>query len=63
MNREKLLKFAIQVFNKETDKLSSWLLRPNKALGNRAPNDLLETEENRKEVELILNKLEYGIFS
>jgi putative toxin-antitoxin system antitoxin component (TIGR02293 family) len=63
MKRESLLKYGMKVFNNETDKFSNWLLRPNKALADRKPNDLLETLEGRLEVKNILDKIEYGIFN
>lgn len=63
MNRESLLKYGIKVFNNEIDKFSRWLLKPNIALGDKIPNDLLETLEGRVEVKNILDKIEYGNFA
>jgi uncharacterized protein (DUF2384 family) len=57
MNREKLLKYGIEVFNRELDKFSNWLLKPNVSLGGKVPNELLETAEGIREVRNCLNKL------
>ena len=62
-SREKLLKFGIEVFNGELDKFSNWLLKPNNYLGDRIPNELLETDEGIREVRNCLNRIEYGNFS
>lgn len=63
MNREKLLKYGIQVFNGELNKFSNWLLKENISLGDKIPNELLETEEGRREVKNCLDRIEYGNFS
>ena len=62
-NREKLLKYGIEVFNSEIDKFSNWLLKPNVSLDGKIPNELLETTEGIKEVKSCLDRIEYGIFS
>lgn len=62
LNREKLLKYGIEVFNSEINKFSNWLFKPNYSLGGAIPNDLLETEEGLKQVKNCLDKIENGIF-
>lgn len=57
LNREKLLKYGLEVFNRETDKFSNWLLKTNISLGGVKPIDLLDTEDGRKEVKNCLDKL------
>ena len=42
---------------------SQWLARANPALGGLVPLDVLDTEEGAREVESVLRRLEYGIFS
>jgi putative toxin-antitoxin system antitoxin component (TIGR02293 family) len=42
---------------------SRWLERENPALGGLVPLDLLDTEEGAREVESVLRRLEYGIYS
>lgn len=63
MNREKVLKYGIEVFNGETDKFSSWLLKSNTSLGGAVPNNLLETEQGLKQVKNCLDRIEFGNFS
>lgn len=62
-NREKVLKYGIEVFNSETTKFSNWLFKPNYSLGGAVPNDLLETEEGVKQVKNCLDRIEFGNFS
>ena len=42
---------------------SRWLERENSALGGLVPLELLDTEEGAREVESVLHRLEYGIYS
>ena len=42
---------------------SRWLERENPALGGLVPIELLDTEEGAREVESVLRRLEYGIYS
>ncbi len=42
---------------------SQWLERANPALGGLVPLDLLDTEEGAREVESVLRRLEYGVYS
>lgn len=41
----------------------NWLKRPNQALGGEIPLDLLDTEAGVKQVDEVLTRIEYGIFS
>lgn len=45
------------------DKARLWLKAPNRALGGDRPLDLLDTEIGARQVEDILLRLNYGIFS
>ena len=62
-NKERVLKYGIEVFNNEEDKFSNWLLKPNFYFGGKIPNELIETEDGIKQVEECLTRIEYGIFS
>ncbi len=42
---------------------SRWLERSNSALRGLSPMELLDTEEGAREVESVLRRLEYGIYS
>lgn len=45
------------------DKARCWLKAPNRALGGDRPLDLLDTEIGARQVEDVLLRLNYGIFS
>ena len=45
------------------DKAHVWLKSPNRALGSEMPLDLLGTEIGARQVEEVLLRLNYGIFS
>jgi putative toxin-antitoxin system antitoxin component (TIGR02293 family) len=40
-----------------------WLHQPQRGLGNRIPLDLIRTEAGAREVEDLLGRIEYGVFS
>lgn len=44
-------------------KASSWLQHPNRALGGQRPLDLLDTDSGVREVETILGRIDYGLYS
>ncbi len=45
------------------DKASKWLRTPNRALGGDVPLDHLDTDLGAKEVENILGRIAYGVYS
>lgn len=45
------------------DKARVWLKTPNRALGGEVPLDLLDTEIGARQVEEVLLRINYGIFS
>jgi putative toxin-antitoxin system antitoxin component (TIGR02293 family) len=53
---------AVQVFGTD-EKAATWLHRPNRALNNRTPLDLLQTDLGRKQVEDVLSRIEHGVMS
>ena len=53
---------AEEVFE-DTGAARNWLKRPNRALGGEIPLDLLDTEAGVKQVDEVLGRIEYGIFS
>ncbi len=57
-----LLARAIEVFG-NSDKATRWMGRPNRALGQKTPIEMLGTKEGRKEVEELLGRIEYGVYS
>jgi putative toxin-antitoxin system antitoxin component (TIGR02293 family) len=42
---------------------AEWLKRPNRALGNEVPLTLLDTDMGAREVEGVINRIRYGIYS
>ena len=63
MNKQELLEYGLMVFNNEEDKFHRWMSKPVPALENSIPNDLLDSIEGLKQVEVILHKIEYGVYS
>lgn len=53
---------ALQVLG-DGEKASAWLHRPNRALCQRAPLDLLDTDPGTRQVEEVLGRIEQGVFS
>ncbi len=53
---------AIQVLGTQ-EKAKQWLERPNRALGGETPLHLLDTDIGSRQVEAILGRIDYGIFS
>jgi putative toxin-antitoxin system antitoxin component (TIGR02293 family) len=47
----------------DSEKASRWLQKRNIALGGGVPLDLLDTDAGSKDVETILHRIEYGIYS
>lgn len=45
------------------EKASRWLHEPNRALGNRIPLSLLDTDVGTRQVEDVLGRIEHGIVS
>lgn len=58
----RLLHRAAEVFG-AADTAADWLKAPNRALGDIAPVAYAETEIGAREVENLLGRLEYGVYS
>ena len=63
MNKQEVLNYGLVVFNNEEEKFQRWLSKPVPALGNFIPNELLDSIEGLKKVEIILHRIEYGVYS
>ena len=59
---ERVSALADEILGDRT-KSSLWLQTPNPALKNRAPCDLLETDEDMRFVETVLGRIAHGIYS
>ncbi|SPE34063.1 putative Toxin-antitoxin system antitoxin component family [Candidatus Sulfopaludibacter sp. SbA6] len=47
----------------DTRKAAHWLTTPNRALGGEIPINLLDTSAGAHEVETVLDRVEYGVYS
>ena len=45
------------------EKAAQWLRRPNRALGNQAPLDLIDNDIGTRQVEEVLGRIEHGVVS
>ncbi len=53
---------AIEVLE-DADKVRRWIHKPNRALGGEAPLDLLSSDIGSRQVEELLQRIDYGLFS
>ena len=53
---------AIDVLG-DGEKAAHWLTTPNRALGGEVPISLLDTSAGVHEVETVLDRIEYGVYS
>ena len=53
---------AIEVLG-DQERAEAWLKEPKKALGMKTPLQYADTEPSAREVENLLGRLEYGVFS
>lgn len=58
----RLYSFAIEMIGDETKALL-WLNTPNRALSGVQPMDLLDTDAGSREVENVLGRIAYGVYS
>lgn len=54
--------YGYEVFEDEA-RFNNWISRPNRALGYKAPYDLLSSSFGREEVENIIGRIAYGVYS
>ncbi len=57
-----LMAHAVDTFG-DPAKARSWLVTPNPALNNAQPVELAHTSEGAAQVEEVLTRIDYGIFS
>lgn len=58
----RILAQAVEVLGSK-EKASTWLQRPNRALGGETPLSLLDTDLGTRQVEEVLGRIEQGVFS
>lgn len=57
-----LYSYGFEVFENE-GRFNQWMARPNKALGGKAPYDLIDNQFGREEVKNLIGRIDYGIYS
>ncbi|PKN17919.1 MAG: hypothetical protein CVU71_10330 [Deltaproteobacteria bacterium HGW-Deltaproteobacteria-6] len=62
LNYERLLQRAIDVFGDE-EKAKQWFSSPQKALGGKTPLEYSESDVGAQEVEDLLGRIEWGVYS
>jgi uncharacterized protein (DUF2384 family) len=53
-----IIDLGIQIFNTSED-FTLWLITPNSALGNKTPNDLIETPDGKEQVITELTNIQH----
>ena len=59
--KTEILKYGLNVFNKDKNHFRLWLNCEIPALGNKKPSELLQTEEGMKQVYTTLARIDYGL--
>ena len=59
----RVLDAAVELFEGDRNRAVKWLRSPNRALNGEAPLDMAKTEIGAHEVENLIGRLEYGVFS
>lgn len=59
---DRIVSLTVDVFGDST-KAHIWLRRPNRALENKTPLDLLHSEVGTRLVETLLERIQHGIYS
>jgi putative toxin-antitoxin system antitoxin component (TIGR02293 family) len=54
--------YGFAVFEDE-DKFKTWMFRPVKALGGKAPYDVIDNQFGREEVRSLIGRIEQGVYS
>jgi putative toxin-antitoxin system antitoxin component (TIGR02293 family) len=62
MRFSQLLEHATKVFG-DVDKARAWLKHPQRGLGGAVPLDYAETEIGAREVDNLLGRIDYGVYS
>jgi putative toxin-antitoxin system antitoxin component (TIGR02293 family) len=60
---ERLYRQAVELFEGDVAAAREWLNSPAKAFAGRTPLQAAETEVGAREVENLIRRLEYGVFS
>jgi putative toxin-antitoxin system antitoxin component (TIGR02293 family) len=63
MRVDRIFRRAMEVFDQNETMAKRWIKSPAKALGGIAPIDFTETDIGAREVENLLGRIEYGVYS
>jgi putative toxin-antitoxin system antitoxin component (TIGR02293 family) len=56
-----LYSYGYEVFE-DKDRFNRWMFRPNRALGEKAPYELIHNQFGREEVRNLIGRIEYGVY-
>ncbi|HEX8396253.1 MAG TPA: antitoxin Xre/MbcA/ParS toxin-binding domain-containing protein [Pyrinomonadaceae bacterium] len=59
----RLLSFALELFEGDSERAVNWFVQPNRALGDVSPLEMAATETGAREIENLIGRLEHGVFS
>jgi len=59
---EDIYSYGYEVFG-DMERFNQWMFRPNKALGNQAPFDLVNNQFGREEVKNLVGRIDYGVYA
>ena len=59
----RLFEAAVELFEGDREGARVWFRQPRKALGGSSPMDMAKTEVGAREVEDLIGRLEYGVFT
>ena len=54
--------YGYDVFDDESH-FNQWMFKPNRALGGKAPYDIIDNQFGREEVKNIIGRIDYGVYS
>lgn len=54
--------YGYDVFEDEA-RFNLWMFKPNRALGGKAPYDIIDNQFGREEVKNIIGRIDYGVYS
>ncbi len=63
MRIKRIFARAMEVFDNDADVVKRWLKTPARAFDNIPPIGLIETDIGAREVENLLGRIEYGVYS
>lgn len=63
LRASRLFARAQDLFDGDREAARSWLMKPQRALGGAIPLEIAKTEVGAREVELVIGRLEHGVFT